>query len=587
MLYANFEELKNGDVALKPLSQGTDEQIVAECNRLLGAYLTGYRALKLFDRWKEAETYIEGQHWGLVAKEDPNEPQPNTPVLWSTRANLHADLVAMYPRANPQPESIADDKSVEMITKIINSAWERRGQRSIWREITRGVLDFGLVFEETFWDQTLYNGVGDVNYAYWSCRKLVFDPYVSDIQQSEAVFKLNFERQRSVVGKYPDQRDKIQSGNIFSINPSDFSGGVDGKEPVDPTDLVLIVDFYWREWVKTGEDKGYFTLHWRKIACGAILERPADATRSVYAHGKYPFTPFCYERKEGTLFCQGLVDRMKKLQWYIDKMDQCVLKNMMVGARNKMLVNRNARVDMQALKNWQEDVIEADGIGEDDVKWFDVPQFAAGQFQYSMQKIEVMKDESGENLFAIGQGGRGITAAQAVFALQEKGAKRSTTTGNGLFDPMCEVALQTAELMAEFYTEPRIVAITDDDGNTSDEAVEAKTFKVAGKDRMVDMHMTMSVEINPGYVSGQKNTTAAQLLQTGQISPSIAFAMMEFPGKEEVAALVKKEQEGQMAQLVQQNKMLMAQLSQVQGSQAQQGQPGNFRPPMMPQAAGK
>ena len=56
-----------------------------------------------------------------------------------------------------------------------------------------------------------------------------------------------------------------------------------------------------------------------------------------------------------------------------------------------------------------------------------MPSPTVPQLAYQMQQwyIDTLKQESGQNQFARGEGGMGVTAASAIQSLQEAGAKSS------------------------------------------------------------------------------------------------------------------------------------------------------------------
>lgn len=595
MLYVKFDK-NDPSAVLKPLSQGTDEEILSVFNELLTEYKTGYAALKLLDRFKDNETYLEGKHWDLVDKTDENEPRPHTPVLWSTIDNIHADLVEAYPRANPEPERVSEEEKVRIVADIINSARYRRNYKAKWAQLMKGILTQGVDILEVLWDKTLYGGLGDVNFLRWSIRNVFFNPYVSDINESDAVIVITFEHERTIMGKYPDKRDKISNANDMGINITDLMGGTDTPAPANAAQMVMVARFFWREFTMVDSVAGAYPdyrLHWAKIAGNTVVERQkpnGDGTvPSLYRHGEYPFVPFTFEDKDGSLFPLSLVDRFKKMQWFVDLMDQAVVKNLLTAARKKLLVNRNSGIDVDALKDWKQDVVVGDGIGESDLRDFETPAFASGPFEYSKQKIDAMKDEAGANQFYRGEGGRGVTAASAIFALQDASGRRNKKTISRAYDADCKVSWLTAELMGEFYTEPRTLMIVDDQGKKSDLQISNAEFQNDAKNGLIDMRMRMSAEKNQGYQTASKNQQAIEIFQTGGLSPGrpdteILLNMMDFDDKDKVLKLLREAKNDMLQQALQTIEQMQVTIEELQKGG---GQPGAFRPPVMQQAAGE
>lgn len=579
MLYAKCDE-EDPKAILKPLSEGSDDEVAAVANELFQQYWSDFEKLGLFDRFKENETYLDGKHWDLVPTEDPNEPRPHTPVLWSTLDNIHADLVEAYPKCSPKAETVKDEAAVRMAGDLQNASFARRGFKKVWRQVTKGVLDQGVDFIETFWDKTLYNGLGDANYRRWSVRNMLFDPHVGDLNDSAGVFTMTFERERSVFGKYQEKREKIKASNNYTVRPSDLSGGKNAIPSSKENDMVLILNFYWREFTivktKIGPIPKY-RLCWAKIAGGTVVERPKRPEKSVYAHGDYPFTPIPFEEKDGSLFPLGLVDRFKKMQWYIDKVDQGVLCNMLAAIRSKLLCDETAGLDMDALTDWAKNIVKGKDISEKSVRWFETKPFTNAPMMYAQEKAASMKDESGANQFNRGEGGRGVTAASAIYALQDAGSKRSRKLIDMLYDAVGEVCWQAIELQYEFYTEDRLVAITDDGGEPHDVTVNNATFKSSSHNGILDMRMRMSAEQDVGYKTALRNQQAIEIFNAQMIDSTIALQMMDFPDKDKVMALIKAREESEIVQLRQALAQTQAELQQTQEAAKQAA---NFRPPI-------
>ena len=100
----------------------------------------------------------------------------------------------------------------------------------------------------------------------------------------------------------------------------------------------------------------------------------------------------------------------------------------------KMLVNRNADIDEEALTNWDEEVIHASRIDDSSVRWFQPASLNPYVMAHYENKINAIKEESGQNMFSRGEAGKGVTAASAIIALQEASNKRSRQLCEQMFE---------------------------------------------------------------------------------------------------------------------------------------------------------
>ena len=79
--------------------------------------------------------------------------------------------------------------------------------------------------------------------------------------------------------------------------------------------------------------------------------------------------------------------------------------------------------------------------------------------QHLLLKIQMMKEESGQNQSNRGEGGKGVTAASAIVALQEAGSKRSRNLISHFYDCFFEVVWLMASRVRQFYDEGRVFRV--------------------------------------------------------------------------------------------------------------------------------
>jgi hypothetical protein len=176
------------------------------------------------------------------------------------------------------------------------------------------------------------------------------------------------------------------------------------------------------------------------------------------------------------------------------------------------------------------------------VRWFDKAPFTQPQFEYSMTKINQMKDESGQNDFSRGDVTGGVTAAAAIKALQEAASKRSRKRIEMIYS-CCEEAFGLAlSLMSEFYTEKRQFVISFE-GSKVLKQISRKDLLTERGSRMIDFDLSIHAEKTAGYKTAYNNDQAMQLLASGMIDPEIALEMMDFERKDEVLAMLRKKKE--------------------------------------------
>lgn len=517
----------------KPLSMADDRALAGVAAEVFAEYWQAARPQ--MERMRVNDLYYRGEHWNLMGEGEPNEPRPHTPVLWSTVDNIHADLVEACPRAAVEAQTPEDAAKAETVGGLMNSLIKRSGFRRTWADMTAQIVRQGADVLEVFWDGALYGGLGDVGIQRWSMRNFLFDPLAERLDDSPAVIKFRFQPLGELMALYPDRAEEFEGAGPYAP----LGWGRAAGEP------ALVYDFWWRETETLEDPKGLPCVrqgvYWCRVAGGQVVARtPFAGARqmSAYDHGRYPFVLAHYDRPEGSLWGLGVIDRFRGSQTLIDLADQMVLKNLMVSARNKLLVSDQAGIDMDALRDWRSDIIRGRDVSENAVRWFDKQPFAAGAQGFAQGKIAQMKAESGQNEFNRGEAGHGVTAASAIAALQEEGSKRSRKRVDALYAAVEEAFRLALALMCQFYTEERQYTQLTGDGPVRRTAGRGD-FLTDDAGRMIDFDVTVHAEKAPGYRTAANNEQAAQLFKAGMIDAETALELMEFDRKAEVVQRMK------------------------------------------------
>ena len=72
------------------------------------------------EKCRDNENFYKALHWQGVRKTEVNEPQPVTPVIFSTLENILADIMDAYPSATILGQENADVETGELVTKYVS-----------------------------------------------------------------------------------------------------------------------------------------------------------------------------------------------------------------------------------------------------------------------------------------------------------------------------------------------------------------------------------------------------------------------------------------------------------------------------------
>lgn len=459
------------------------------------------------------DEFWKTNHWHDIAMAEASEPRPVTPVLFSTLESLLSDIMDSYPEAVILPEEEGDEQLAKSLGDIIKYILKRRNYKTTYRNKCRAALKKGTSVQEVFWDRDLYNGLGDVNIRNWDIKNFLFDPDCENIQDGRACFKFAFYPKEYFLTNYP--------GTWEQMKPDNYAVDYQSR---DIKDNALLIEY----WYKTA-DNG---VHMAKLAGGVLLEHSEkSAPNGMYEHGMYPFIVEPLFPLDGQPVGFGLIDLLKNLQQYADKLDQIILKNALMSGKVKLLVNKNADLDESALTDWSQEVIRGSRIDDSSVRWFQPAPLNPYVLHHFNGKLSAIKEESGQNQFVRGETLNGVTAASAIMALQEAGSKRSRLLIDAMYDGFEQLIRMIIEVVKENYTEERRVLIN---GNATIMSSDMLKKNILDKTMPVDFDVSVTAQRQTPYRTNYQNDFAILLLKSGIVNTHEALSLMTFDGKDKI-----------------------------------------------------
>lgn len=506
-------------------------------------------------------------------------PFTTTPTLLTSLENLKADLMQGYPDAVFIGRDSADAPFADTMTALHRMLMERRHHKNKHRDAITSMLIYGVGYMESYWDDDLENGKGDVDFSAWEPFNIFPDPYAEDIQEGRAVFKRVFHPLSWYKERYPEHWDKMQENM-----QSDYKQ-VDTQDMINGTDYES--EALLEVWYKKYDAQAKKThVHMCKIAGGVLLYcSEKDHPKGVYVHGSYPFVPYICNRIPGTPFGYGMYDYLGNLQKYIDQVDQMILKNIVSAGKQRMLLNRNAGIDETKAADLDQDLVIGDRIDDAAVRFVQGAPLHPYALSMLQLKTDSLRDESGQNNAARGQVGGGITAASAIESLQSAALKRSNLMRGIVQSCYEETVRMNVELMLDGYDDKRVVRIEGDEVGTYAYYGFGDAKKVAFKDERehkFEYDLNIRIQQQPEFQQQAQNETLLELVRQQALPPEVALEMMHFDDKPRIlqalrwnSAMMKnmeaqaqatKQAMQQLEQTVQENNALRSALIQLQQS---------------------
>lgn len=499
----------------------------------------------------------------ILLLQDPYQDQPNTPVekktlqlqtLKSTFNNCVADQMDNVMEAVMTPETVMLQDVTDDINDIVRFIYERNDYQAMHRMRVQDYLCTGTSVTQVMWDDDALDGQGDVTLVRVPIESFLWDPAEDKIENARALFKISWHPlswycEHFENGKYvqSDEHSDVAVGE----NENQEELAADEKK-------AMLLEYWWREY---DNGKNEYTINVAYIAGGALLEM----RRKVYAHGMYPFVLDVFTEIEGLPVGEGLVMELAPMMRYINRYAHYIDIYSRASAKIRMLVRRNSNIDLNALENWNSDLINGDAIGEDAVRFMEPPTLSALVQNTMFQMQTDLKQDSGQNQFSRGETAGGVTAASAIASLQEAGGKQTRMRTEVLKRGFRRITEQVLWLISQFYDEKRVILITGKNGGYRE--VDMSPSRIMGRRGNVIPRPPYAVRIevqrlNPAVVSSQNQLyidAYKMSAESGNVFPlSVLFRMLNVDGKDRILPILDSldTQTQQMQQLAQQNEQL-------------------------------
>lgn len=551
-----------------PITQET----VALAEETLRKYKDGKANLE--NRIIENEQWWKLRHWETIRKNQAKgankEPEPTSAWLFNSLANKHADAMDNYPSASVLPREQSDNAAAEQLSEILPVIIEQNGYKKTYSAKWWYKLKQGSACEGVFWNPQKYNGLGDIEIKKIDLLNLFWEPGIENIQDSRNIFHVCLRDNDVLSQEYPQLKGKL-GGKTIETSQYIYDDNIDTSEK------SVVVDWYYKRLVGSRT-----VLHYCKFCNGEVLfaseNDPQYAESGFYNHGKYPFVFDTLFPEEGSLVGFGYLDIMKDPQMQIDKYDQAFMQSAVAASRRRFFINAaSGKINEKEFLDVSSPFVHVDGrLGEDSIKEITMTPLNDIYVALRTNKIDELKETSGNRDFSQGSTTSGVTAASAIAALQEAGSKLSRDMIQTSYDSYEEVLYLCIELIRQFYDAPRSFRITGKSGEQEFVSYDNRAIQPEGERTEFGIDMSGRMPIFDIKVRAQRNNPfsrlshnelALQFYSSGFFNPEMTdqalacIDMMDFEGKDSVVRKIS--QNGTMYEqlkTMQQQLMQMAQI---------------------------
>ena len=555
----------------KALAQVIGREQVQKANLTLQRYKEGKANLE--KRIVDNEQWYKLRHWECLRAEkkaEKKDVQPTSAWLFNCIANKHADAMDNFPSPNILPREEGDKAEAEMLTSIIPVILDQCDFEQTYSEVQNYKLKTGTGVYGVFWDKSKMNGLGDISIRKIDIINLFWESGIMDIQKSRNLFHVELMDNDLLVSAYPQLNGKLGQATM------DITKYV-YDDKVDTNNKSIVVDWYYKK-----SNGGRTVLHYCKYCNDVVLfateNDPNFADRGWYDHGMYPFVFDPLFTVEGTPTGFGYIDVGKDSQAYIDRGNQAIMENMLANAKPRHFIRSDGSVNEEEYADTSKDFIhvEGSGLGQDSILPVQGKPLNDIYVTVINNKIDELKETTGNRDISTGGTTSGVTAASAIAAMQEAGSKLSRDNNKASYRAFRKMCVMMIELIRQFYDMPRCFRIMGENGAAR--YVQYSNAGISPQFQGVEMGVDMGYRLpmfdievtaqkQSPYSKMSQNELALQFFSAGFFNPQIAdqalacLDMMDFDRKQFI--MQKIAQNGGMYQqmmAMQQQMMMLAQM---------------------------
>ena len=558
----------NGAInGFKALAQVIGREQVQAANQTLQKYKEGKANLER--RIVDNEQWYKLRHWECL-RDKKQDIQPTSAWLFNCIANKHADAMDNFPSPNILPREEGDKGEAEMLTSIVPVILDQCDFEQTYSDVWNYKLKTGTGVYFVHWDKSKLNGLGDIGIRKVDIINLFWESGIQDIQKSRNFFHIELQDNDLLLSAYPQLQGKLGTATM-DVTKYIYD------DKVDTNNKSIVVDWYY----KKANAEGKTVLHYCKYVNDEVLfateNDPMFAERGWYDHGQYPFIFDTLYPVEGTPCGFGYIDVGKDAQAYIDRGNQAVMKNMLANAKPRYFVRSDGSVNEKEFADTDNELIHVDGnLGQDSILPVQPNTLNNIYLQVLTNKIDELKETTGNRDISTGGTTSGVTAASAIAAMQEAGSKLSRDNNKASYRSFRKICLMVIELIRQFYDMPRCFRIMGENGAAR--FVQYSNAGISPQFQGIEMGVDMGFRVplfdievtaqkQSPYSKMSQNELALQFFSAGFFNPQIAdqalacIDMMDFDRKHFV--MQKIAQNGGMYQQMMQMQQQMVALAQM------------------------
>ena len=232
--------------------------------------------------------------------EDKKEKDTRSASAWAVNSilNKHADIMDSFPKPNVLPREADDEEEAKMLSNIMPPVLEQNDYESVYRDMGWDISIDGGAITGVLWDNTKYDGLGDVSIVNVDVHNLFWKPGVKNIQMSPRLFHVYLEELDVAKARFPNIANEIGTQNTGIVTEYLHD------DNIDTSNCVEVVEMYYKKHVNVDANTGTVGADGKPITVNTVKtilhlaiivgdrlafcsEHEEGYEEGFYHHGKY------------------------------------------------------------------------------------------------------------------------------------------------------------------------------------------------------------------------------------------------------------------------------------------------------------
>lgn len=524
------------------------------------------------ERWQRAYRLVNNQAWSPLR--EPWQPSPSASEIYPITAAMAGWMTDMRPGVEFLPimnpgtpianglQQLATDMEV-----CFKSSWLQNEEDAELERVLWDAMVYGTGFAKTVWDPAAADGFGDARFTRLDPFACYPDPKAHSFDDANYFLEVRRMAIQDIDRRFPGTAKKLREmggmkdepiqeredpfrsqgrvpmSNTGAISPVTApSWGLPGqssRESVFRDEGVTVFECWMREH-EVVEQEGQPPVvkdRWRVVITAADEVLVDEKAEDLYKHGQHPYSRYVLADL-GEFWGISLVDHLAPLQIALNRLLAAVQSHAELVGNPVFLEPSNSGIPRTRVTNRAGQRLTVNQAAVGGISWLQPPSMSKEVTDLIQFYIGEMERVSGLTATSRGNMPQGRNAEGVVDAVQEAAFVRVRLALRSLERTIREIARRKASMIADFYTEPRMISIVGDSGVTTSMALRRNHFYARDIDQDAPAPFRFTVAAQAGgeqpISRRAREAQAVRLFAMGAIDRIALLEWLDWPNRDAI-----------------------------------------------------